>query len=51
MEQLKYREILNQQFKSYMGKPVKFKEYKIDENKLYLNFTNRMITLNFYKME
>lgn len=49
MEQLKYREILNQQFKSYIGKPVKFKEYKIDENKLYLNFTNRMITLNFYE--
>ena len=49
MEQLKYREILNQQFKSYVGKPIQFREYKIVDNNVYLNFTNRMITLSFYQ--
>ena len=49
MEQLKYREILNQEFKAYVDKPVKFKEHNLDNNILTLNFTNKMLTFTFFK--
>lgn len=49
MSQLKYREILNQDFKNFTGKQRIFKCYNILENKVFINFTNVMISLIYYK--
>lgn len=49
MEQLNYREILNKKFKVFSGKPRIFKEYKILESQIEINFTNVTMTITYFK--